>query len=530
MPVKVFCTFISNAIKIFVMKKILPLAAICLITQIALHAQNNCDSLLRTYGADRVTSKMFATNNGDYLFAGTLEHDIAFVDSVIYLQEVDSCGDKAWKTALATYPGYYYAVKDFDRSAEGNVFAVVDIDSSGGQDTHKQIHLLKINAAGQTQWTSNYGDFYDDILSYAVCATKDGGALTGGWRGSFAAAPPHPSMLVKFKNTGEVKWANSYGRGTISSIRQVSDGYVFIRAKWRKSKVRTYLHKTDLQGNKIWTVETPPYTKNKYNDPYASGSTYVLPQPDGGFAVVRSTNPGFYPNIVYLSKYNNAGTELWTKTYNYLSYQLVNSIHNTKDSGYILGAFYNDKDSFGIYVMRLDKNGNTVFTKKVTRSHIDYIDSTKDVYTFGADAYELAANKYAVGGRQQTNVDHRNHTGIRTASLLIKFVMPAAAPAPAENKSAITGIKIYKASSQQLLRMFPNPAADVCTIEITALKTHHAQLQIVDLNGKTLRTISLNYLQKTIQLNVHDFASGIYRINLWDRNVCTASAKLLIVR
>lgn len=507
------------------MKKILLIAVIIFTAACTSHAQNNCDSLIHTYGSGHASSKMFVTNDGNYLFAGRLMYKPPYynLDTVFYLQKTDGCGNQIWRRLFVTNTTGYrsYNVSAFDVSATGDVFAVINADSLFANWVYHQIRLVKVNAEGQRQWISGYADSISDIVPYVVCATTDGGALVGGWRGSIIATPPQQSILIKFSNTGKVEWVKYYGGGLISSIRQTKgDGYVFMRVKWSKPQTHTYLHKTNSKGTLLWSTETPPYNKNKYYDPYSNGSVYVLPQPDSGYTVVRTTNPGYFPDLVYLSKYNNSGAELWSKTYSYLSYQLINSIQNAKDGGYLLGGFYNERDTSGIYLMRLNKTGDTVFTKKVTHSHIDYIDSTTDIYTSGADAYETANNKYVIGGTQQTNIPNapRNYY----ASLLIKFVV-------SNNAATFADAKVYQKQPEQTLHIFPNPVAAMCTIQIPVLNNQHAQLQLIDLYGKTLKTVNLKALQKSIQLDVHSIAAGMYKVNIIADNKLIASSKLIII-
>ena len=145
----------------------------------------------------------------NYLFAGRYQPDAYVSDSATYLQKVDSCGNKLWKRFFAINPGYkYYYAKDFDQSTTGNVFALINADSVVNISNYNQMRLVKINANGQQQWMSTFADSAYDIVPFGVCATSDGGALAGGWKG-FWFSYTNNALLVKFSSTGKVEWSNT---------------------------------------------------------------------------------------------------------------------------------------------------------------------------------------------------------------------------------------------------------------------------------------------------------------------------------
>ncbi|MGI8951234.1 MAG: T9SS type A sorting domain-containing protein [Chitinophagaceae bacterium] len=498
------------------MKNFLLIAFILLI-KFSVSAQNNCDSLMRTYGSTHVSSKLFITNDGANLFAGRYQANN--IDSATYFEKIDSCGNKKWNKFFAVNPGYqYYYAKAFDQSSTGNLFALIDADSAVN-NSNNQMRLLKINANGNLQWMINYAETGFDIVPYGICATADGGALAGGWKG-FWFAQTNAALLVKFSNNGSVEWTKTYGNGLISSIKQTPDGgYVFIRFYPTKSQLHSYLYKINSKGKLQWSVETPPNYKYKYSDQYSDWAVQVLPQTDNGYTVVRTQGAGFYPDTIFLTKYNGSGMELWTKFYSYLSYQDIHSIQNTKDGGYLLCGNYSHpvNDTFGVYLMRLNENGDTVFTKEVTRSHIDY-NTYPHIYTSGTDAYELTNNNYVIGGLQQTNTQQKIHY----ASLLIKLNV--------EENIQFTDVKKIKTqqSNNQLINIFPNPAGSSCTIEIKNIKTRNAQLKIIDVYGKTVQIINCNSSQQFIKLNTSLFTRGFYLVNITSDNKCISTSKLII--
>ena len=61
--------------------------------------------------------------------------------------------------------------------------------------------------------------------------------------------------------------------------------------------------------------------------------------------------------------------------------------------------------------------------------------------------------------------------------------------------------------------MFPNPAKSFVTLEFEALK-ENTLLQILDLNGRKVRTFDLKAGIETLQIDLGDLPKGIYTVML----------------
>ena len=87
---------------------------------------------------------------------------------------------------------------------------------------------------------------------------------------------------------------------------------------------------------------------------------------DGGFVIIGSTeSSGAGLSDVYLIRTDSDGDTLWTRTYGGTDHEHGNSIQQVSDGGFIIvgntGSF--SVDNYNIYLIRIDQNGDTLWTK-----------------------------------------------------------------------------------------------------------------------------------------------------------------------
>ena len=61
--------------------------------------------------------------------------------------------------------------------------------------------------------------------------------------------------------------------------------------------------------------------------------------------------------------------------------------------------------------------------------------------------------------------------------------------------------------------MFPNPAKSFVTLEFETLQ-ENTLLQILDINGRRVRTLDLKAGQKTLRIDLGDLPKGVYTITI----------------
>ena len=151
-------------------------------------------------------------------------------------------------------------------------------------------------------------------------------------------------------------WIKTFG-GTSSdwgySVQQTTDGGYIITGGTGPSMVNdVWLIKTDNAGNKMWD-RTNGGTSEDFG-------LSVQETTDGGYIITgttRSFGAGGYD--VWLIKIDNAGDEMWNRTFGGTEDELGFSVQQTTDGGYIVTG---TTSSFGVgnydvWLIKTDKDG-----------------------------------------------------------------------------------------------------------------------------------------------------------------------------
>jgi hypothetical protein len=78
------------------------------------------------------------------------------------------------------------------------------------------------------------------------------------------------------------------------------------------------------------------------------------------------------------------------------------------------------------------------------------------------------------------------------------------------------------------LKLYPNPAADLCIIEYTTKSLNNiTYIQIIDIEGRKIKDLQLNKSSDLVLLRINDISSGVYLIQLVENGVITSSQKLI---
>jgi len=196
----------------------------------------------RTYGYLGDGRGVQQTSDGGFIIAGAGYRDV-------YLIKTTASGDTLW---TRTYGG---TSEDVGTSVQqtldgGYIVAGYTLTfGAGGYDAY----LIKTDASGDTMWTRTYGGTGDD-QGYSVQQTSDGGYIVAGSTSSFGAGSGDV-YLIKINAAGNTEWTRTYG-GTGwdggYSVQQTSDGGYIIAGRtysFGAGNSDVYLIKTDSLGN-----------------------------------------------------------------------------------------------------------------------------------------------------------------------------------------------------------------------------------------------------------------------------------------
>ncbi|MFI5219682.1 MAG: T9SS type A sorting domain-containing protein [Bacteroidia bacterium] len=143
-----------------------------------------------------------------------------------------------------------------------------------------------------------------------------------------------------------------------------------------------YLIKTDVNGNTLWTK-----TYGGINGEYFYNNRGAVKQTvDSGYIIAGSTSSfGAAGEDGFVIKIDNNGDTLWTKTYGGLDFDVLYSIQQTDDGGYIISGSslsFVTTTSYNtdVYLIKTDGIGDTLWTKtyETDGGHGNSVQQTND--------------------------------------------------------------------------------------------------------------------------------------------------------
>jgi hypothetical protein len=116
---------------------------------------------------------------------------------------------------------------------------------------------------------------------------------------------------------------------------------------------------------------------------------------DQGYIVAGSSSSSG-PTDGYVVRTDSVGLVMWAKYYGGINIDVIRSIKVLPDSGFIMAGFTNSYGNGGYdgWVIRIDKNGDTLWTKSIGTTNWDFF---YDVTTTYDNGFVLAGGTYGIG-------------------------------------------------------------------------------------------------------------------------------------
>lgn len=244
------------------------------------------------------------------------------------------------------------------RTSDGGYIIVGTSDSF--PVLNRNMYLIKTDKDGNMMWFKEHGMKYSNEKGNSVQPTSDGGYIIAGEREKRdnIGLRCRSNYLVKTDSLGDTLWTKEFQGHRIDqaiSVIQTKDGgYVVLGSK---------LIKVDAEGNEVWEKSYEGYDIQETSE---SGFIMVGRTPN------QRSGRWIYPDL-YLARIDESGDLLWEKTYGGRYGEEAFSIQQTTDGGYIIVG---EKDPYGggvfdVYLLKTDKNGDTLWTKTYGGEDVD---------------------------------------------------------------------------------------------------------------------------------------------------------------
>ena len=353
----------------------------------------------RVYGGSSldVAHAVIQTSDGGFLLIGGTESFGAGARD-FWLVKTDVDGNMEWNQ---TYGG----------PRADNGFSVVETGDggyalagstrsfgAGGQNGW----LVKTDVDGNMEWNQTYGGPNNDNL-FSVVETGDGGYALAGFTLSYGAVG-EDFWLVKADSSGNREWHKRYGGSSIDIARSVvkaDDGGYLLAGSTESFGAGAddfWLVKVDSSGNHEWN--------RTYGGPNSDYAFSTVGTSDGGYALAgRTRSFGSGGTDFWLVKVDSSGNHEWNQTYggtgNDPAHTLVEaSLAGTVDGGYVLAGF---TVSFGAggqdgWLVKTDVDGNMEWNQTYGGAYDDVINSVAETSDKG---YVLAGFTVSFGSGGQ---------------------------------------------------------------------------------------------------------------------------------
>jgi hypothetical protein len=278
------------------------------------------------------------------------------------------------------------SIRCVDQTADGGYIFTGHIWIEDGYiPAHAEVYTVRLDADGDTLWTSVYTAF-GEAEGRTVRETPDGGFVTAGYTSSPAAGYTN-LYLVKLNSLGGIVWEKQYGgpyddRAEDLRVLHSDSGFV----------ITGYTRSFGVYGNAVYLLRTNSSGDTLFTNLYdvtINDVGYSICETTDGYVMTGHTQTPTEYNLLLLKVTSHLDT-VWSKTYGDSGTDIGLSVKLTpSDFGYIVGG---ETDSWGAggmdgWALKTDLNGDTLWTRTVGDSLYNRffaVDTTFDGgYVFG---------------------------------------------------------------------------------------------------------------------------------------------------
>jgi len=223
------------------------------------------------------------TKDGGYAITGETRSVADTANGDVYVVKLSASGNIMWTKTIGGRGED--AGNSIVQTLDGG-FAIAGETYSFGDTAYGDVYVIKLDSAGNIKWTKTIGGIYRD-LAYSIIQTNDAGYAIAGRTESFGAGGDD-MYVIKLDAAGNLQWTKTIGGTNIDfaySIVQAYDkGYAISGGTFSFGPGYGYIYlvKLDSSGNLKWT--------NIFGDATSDYSYSLVQTADSGYAVAGITN------------------------------------------------------------------------------------------------------------------------------------------------------------------------------------------------------------------------------------------------
>ncbi|MEO8088328.1 MAG: T9SS type A sorting domain-containing protein [Bacteroidota bacterium] len=254
--------------------------------------------------------------------------------------------------------------------------------------------IIKIDSLGTKQWDKDFGGANGDQFT-TLQQTTDGGYILGGWSASNisgdkteASAGNYDYWIIKLDATGNILWDKDFGGASsdqLSVIKQTNDGGYILggssssgisgnKSQAAQGALDYWIVKIDPHGNFQWDKTFGGTDSDKLNSIHqTSDGGYVLGGSSWSLIGGDKTEASWGIDDYWVVKIDSTGNKQWDKDFGGIESDILYSLKQTPDSGYILGGRSGSPISgnkteplhggYDFWLVKIDAAGNKLWEK-----------------------------------------------------------------------------------------------------------------------------------------------------------------------
>jgi hypothetical protein len=320
---------------------------------------------------DEYLYSIHQTSDGGYILGGASNSNISgdktenSMGSYDYwIVKTDASGIIQWQNTIGGFGNDY--LFSIQQTADGGYIlggyslsniSGDKIENSNGMNDY---WIVKTDSAGIIQWQNTIGGSDNDVL-YSINQTIDGGYILGGYSYSNISGDKTENSngifdywIVKIDMSGNIQWQNTIGGNSGDALyyaHQTNDGG-YILGGSSISNISSDKTENCIGGSDIWIVKTDTSGNIQWQNTIGGNLideiASIQQTTDGGYFLggwsrsnisgdVRENCNGW--SEYWIIKTDASGTIQWQNTIGGNDLDLLYSIQQTNDGGYILGGY-----------------------------------------------------------------------------------------------------------------------------------------------------------------------------------------------